>query len=66
MSENPGPEDLETPDKEEQGTPGPDTGPGPPASNKDGDSGQVSESGGSARNKETAQGGADAVPDTHG
>lgn len=69
MSENPGPEDLEqreTPDKAQEATPGPDTGPGPPSSDVDGDSGQVSEAGGSSRNKETAEGGADAVPDSHG
>jgi len=66
MSENPGPEDLETPDKAPQGTPGPDTGPGPPSSTQDDDSGQVSEGGGTSLNKETAEGGADAVPDTHG
>ncbi len=86
MSENPGPEDLETPDKTPQGTPGPDTGPGPPPSDKDDRSpehdrpsnkddrspdkhdgaGQVSEAGGSALNTETAEGGADAVPDSHG
>ncbi len=73
MSENPGPEDLETPDKAPQGTPGPDTGPGPPSSDRDDrssdkhdDSAQVSEAGGSALNTETAEGGADAVPDSHG
>lgn len=80
MSENPGPEDLETPETEEQGTAGPDTGPGAPKPGEDEDSGrasedsgrasedsgQVSEAGGTTLNEETAQGGADALPDSHG
>ncbi|MBA2696757.1 MAG: hypothetical protein ACR2FV_07330 [Ornithinimicrobium sp.] len=66
MSENPGPEDLEQPDQGQEGTPGPDTGPGAPSSDKGGRSGQVSEAGGTTLNEETAEGGADAVPDAHG
>lgn len=68
MSENPGPEDLEQPDRsaEHDGTAGPDTGPGAPSSEEGRSSGQVSEAGGTTLNEETAEGGADAVPDTHG